>query len=353
MNFKDNFGSLPDDVDEIIEKLENDLDLFKNKKVLITGGSGHLGYFLLLTILEANKRLSLNSEITVIIHNNLNWRFDFYLNEFTQIKGDLTNSNFLESLGQFDVIIHLAGYAQPSKFISDPYSTIVINTHSVKMLLQKLAVNGRFLYISSSEVYRLFALFEKNGLTSSAMDVSHKRAAYILSKLLGEVICESELSNTSKKIKIVRLSMTYGPGIQPHDTRAISSFFSQAISSSKIILLDRGEAEREYLYVADAIVAFFKILIRGKHPKYNIGGGPNTSIRIAQVAKIIGDLTNSECEIPESNFNSTGASNKVSLDISRYVEEFGEISKTDIYSGLSKTFDWLVKESTVSNLHYS
>ena len=341
------FSRLPDDVSRIINKLENDLELFKNKKILITGGSGHLGYYVLLTMLEANRKLRLNSDITAIVHTNLNWRFDFYLDEFTQIKGDLTNLSFVESLGQYDVIIHLAGYAQPSIFIVDPYATIVINTNSVKLLLQKLTYNGSFLYISSSEVYRLLALFKKNTLTNSIVDVNHPRSAYILSKLCGEVICEAELSNTSKKIKIARLSMTYGPGIKPGDTRAISSFFSQAISSTKIVLLDKGEAEREYLYVADAIVALFKILTKGKYPKYNIGGGPNTSIKIAQVAQIIGNLTHSECVIPESNSNSIGAAEKVSLDISSYVAEFGEISETDIYSGLSKTLDWLIQESSV------
>lgn len=338
---------LPDDVSKIINKLENDLELFKDKKILITGGSGHLGYYVLLTMLEANRKLRLNSDITVIVHTNLNWRFNFYLDEFTQIEGDLTNLSFVEGLGQYEVIIHLAGYAQPSKFILDPYATIVVNTNSVKLLLQKLAYDGRFLYISSSEVYRFSELFDRDSFTNSIVDVDHPRSTYILSKLLGEKICEAELSTSSKKIIIARLSMTYGPGIKPGDTRAISSFFFQAISSGKIVLLDKGQAEREYLYVADAVIALFKILTKGKHSKYNIGGGPNTSLRIAQVAQIIGILTNSECKIPESNFNTIGAAEKVSLDISSYVEEFGEIGETDIYSGLSKTLDWLIQESSL------
>ena len=338
-------NSSPGDESEILNKLESYLQFFKNKKILITGGSGHLGYYLLLTFLEANRKLHLNSDITVIVHNNLNWKFTSYFDEFTQIKGDLTNLSFLENLGQYDAIIHLAGYAQPAKFMLDPYSTIVINTTSVKMLLQKLTNDGSFLYISSSEVYRLLPMTEKNTDLNSIYDFNHPRSAYILSKLLGEIICEVEISNTSKNIKIARLSMTYGPGIKTGDTRAISSFFSQAMSKSKIVLLDNGEAVREYLYVADAVVALFKILTKGKYPKYNIGGGPSASITISQVANIIAKLTNSECVIPESNLNTIGAAQKVSLDISGYVEEFGEINETDIYFGLAKTLDWLIQES--------
>lgn len=335
------------DESEIINKLESHLQFFKNKKILVTGGSGHLGYYFLLTFLEANRKLYLNSDITAIVHNNLNWKFNSYLDEFTQIKGDLTNSSFLENLGQYEAIIHLAGYAQPAKFMLDPYSTIVINTTAVKMLLQKLTDDGSFLYISSSEVYRLLPMTEINTDSNSIYDLMHPRSAYILSKLLGEIICEAEASRTSKKIKIARLSMTYGPGIKPGDTRAISSFFSQAMSNTKIVLLDNGEAEREYLYVADAVVALFKILTKGKYPKYNIGGGLGTSIKINQVANIIAKLTNSECVIPESSLNTIGAAQKVSLDISSYVEEFGEINETNIYFGLAKTLDWLIQESAV------
>lgn len=129
-------------------------------------------------------------------------------------------------------------------FIADPISTIKINTEIVSCLLKKINPLGSFLFLSSSEVYANTQINLNQEDMNSCINSNHPRAAYILSKLMGESICFAESTNSNKNIKIARLSMVYGPGIKKNDKRVISQFLHQAVFNDKIELLDQGKAQR-------------------------------------------------------------------------------------------------------------
>jgi UDP-glucuronate decarboxylase len=335
---------LNDDIKNSIYELKLILFQLKDKKILVTGASGHLGYCLLLIFLQGNRDFNLNLKITAISRGKLNQIFLDYKNEFLSLKGDLTDHNFINNLEDYDLIFHLAGYAQPTKFISDPKSTILINTEAVSLLLNKVNLNGRFLFISSSEVYTNSNIGKNNEKSIGLITPDHPRSPYILSKLLGEALCSQELANSNKKISIARLSMTYGPGINVNDSRAVSSFIYQALTNKSIALIDQGTAKREYIYVMDAIVALIKISIQGEGYIYNIGAGNEGSITILETAKVIAKLTGSEVILPEHNFNLLSARNNVELDIDKYTTEFGSPYKITFNQGIDKTIKWFKEE---------
>jgi len=79
-----------------------------------------------------------------------NGQFNF---ENLQIKkGDIADIDFVNSLEEADYIIHAAGYGQPGKFLQDKIKTIAINTTATMSLLKKLNSDGKFLFISTSEI---------------------------------------------------------------------------------------------------------------------------------------------------------------------------------------------------------
>ena len=53
----------------------------------------------------------------------------------------------------YDFVFFCSGYAQPSKFMSNPTKTILINTSGLASLLEKLNSDCTFVNMSSSEVY--------------------------------------------------------------------------------------------------------------------------------------------------------------------------------------------------------
>lgn len=335
---------LNDDIKNSIDDLKSILFQLKGKKILVTGASGHLGYCLLLVFLKGNRDFNLNLKITTISRGKLNQIFFDYKNEFLSLTGDLTDHNFINNLEDYDLIFHLAGYAQPTKFISDPKSTILINTDVVSSLLDKVNLKGRFLFISSSEVYTNSNIGKNNEKSIGLITPDHPRSPYILSKLLGEALCSQELAKSNKKISIARLSMTYGPGINVNDSRAVSSFIYQALTKKCIVLLDQGEAKREYIYVMDAIVALIKISIQGESHIYNIGAGNEGLITILETAKVIAKLTDSEVILPEHNYNVLSARSSVKLDIDKYTTEFGSPYKITFNQGIDKTIKWFKEE---------
>jgi nucleoside-diphosphate-sugar epimerase len=331
---------IEEDILFIVHDFKASLTKLRKKRILVTGATGHLGHYFLKLFLVSNELFKLQMSLTSTSQSHLDNSFDEYKEVFEHKIGDLTDSNFINNFSNFDYIIHLAGYAQPTKFVGDNSSTIILNTFTVSRLLDRLSNNGTFLFISSSEIYSINNLIEIENNSTKIIDVEHHRAAYIFSKLLGEIICYK----SNKNVRVARLSMTYGPGIKKDDSRAVSDFLRQAITKGVVHLKDSGHAVREYLYVADGVRALLRILLDGESKSYNIGAGLSGKTTIKEMAKIISDLLSTELLIPDSNIAYLSASQSVSLDVSKYESEFEKISKQQIVGGLKRTIDWALEE---------
>ena len=301
----------------------------RNLKILITGCSGLLGNYLSILLISSNHRFNLNLDITCTSRGELPKSLMLYKNKFKYLKGDLTDLSIISQLEYYDCIFHLAGDAQPKLFISDPELTTKINTEVVLKLLSRCNPEGSFLFISSSEVYKNLESEQITEDMVGSVSPNHPRAAYVFSKLLGENFCLLELDKGKKNIKIIRLSMVYGPGVSIDDTRAISQFLYHAIFRDKIYLMDHGRAVREYLYISDAIRALLNALLLGKEQIYNVGSGISGSITIAKVAQELGKLSRKKVEFPKLDLDLLGASEYVHMDITRYENEFGPIMESD------------------------
>ena len=325
----------------LVDDLKPIFGLIKNTKILITGASGHLGYYILHFFLKCNRDLNLNISITTTSKGVLQRDFAMFKNDLQHIEGDVTSTSFVNSLEKFDTIIHLAGYAQPSKFMVDPDSTIRSNTLAVTGLINKINSNGRFLFVSSSEVYANSGFKINDELSVGTINSSNPRSTYVYSKLLGESLCNFYSNFRNLDAKVARLSMTYGPGIKQGDTRALSQFLFQALKEGQVKLIDQGMALRQYLYVSDAVSALLKILFLGAQNLYNVGSGSVGDISIADAAAKISHLTNSKLILAEDNLNLLSSQPQVNLDISRFEYEFGRLSNVNFNEGISRTISWL------------
>jgi nucleoside-diphosphate-sugar epimerase len=70
----------------------------------------------------------------------------------------------------------------------------------------------------------------------------------------------------------VRPFNNYGPGLRIADRRVLPDFARDVLSGRDIVLLSDGSPSRTFCYVADAIVGYIKVLVRGRNGEpYNIG----------------------------------------------------------------------------------
>lgn len=316
------------------------LQILKDKKILITGASGLLGIYLLASLCELTKKGINLKKITAIIHsenNELIKKLSNQIENIELIQADLTNISAIEILGKYDYIIHAAGYGQPSKFMENQIKTIQLNTNTTQILFNSLEQKGRFLFISSSEIYNGLEnppYSEEQIGTSNTTDF---RASYIEGKRCGEAICNVYRSQGIEAFS-ARLALAYGPGTKVGDRRVINSFIERAINEGQITLLDDGKAHRTYCYISDAIEIIWNILISGKKPIYNVGG--HSRITIGRLAEKIGNILNVPVRYPETFNRVVGAPSDVYLNMKLVEEEFNKKDYVSFDLGLTRTIEW-------------
>ena len=236
-----------------------------------------------------------------------------------------------------DMVIHAAGYAQPSVFTLNPAETIRLNTTVTQELLKSLWTGGRLLFVSSSGVY--------NGLTktrAAETDIGtttpyHPRACYIEGKRCGEAICHAYYKSGVHAVS-ARLARTYGPGTRKNDKRAIGTFIDQALTAGRIDLEFSGHSLGTYCYVRDAMKMLWNVALHGTEPVYNVGGKASASI--LEVAESIGSISGVEVTSPKNPEDMLGSDNVESLDMSLIESEFGEVHYVPLEEGLRRTIDW-------------
>jgi len=300
-------------------------------RVFISGATGLIGMHLL-TILYVLKREGYKIEGFGQYHSEP----APYTKELATLAGfDLYHDSM--KVPQTDVIIHSAGYGQPMIFMANPAATILVNTAVTERLLESLNSGGRFLFVSSNEVYhglhKEFATEEDIGTTTPY----HPRAGYIEGKRSGEAITHSYRKNGVNAAS-ARLNLTYGLGARKGDKRALSGFIDQAVTANHIEMKFSGKEMRTCCYAKDVATMLWRVILHGTKPVYNVGERSTTSI--AELATIVARLTGSTIQIPEEDKELPGSHALPRMDISLMEADLGKTEYTTLEEGLKRTIAW-------------
>ena len=288
-----------------VASLDLPWEKLRGKTVLITGGTGLIGSFLIDVLNAANLGC------TVLLfgrsEDKARNRFAEYWDKgwIRFIKWDAGDSTLPEVHGDVDYVLHLASNTHPVAYATDPIGTITTNVIALNNLLSLAAEKGvsRFLFASSNEIYGEnrgdVELFDEK--YCGYIDCNTLRAGYPESKRCGEALCQAYIKQKGLDCVIARLTRTYGPTILPTDTKAISQFFNNALRGEDIVLKSEGKQYYSYQYVSDSVSGLLTILLKGEvGDAYNIAdeSGDITlrdlaSLIAAQVGrKVIFDLPN-------------------------------------------------------------
>jgi nucleoside-diphosphate-sugar epimerase len=325
-----------DDARKIVQVLPF-ADLRK-KKILITGASGIIGINLLACLKELSTTCSSEFSVVAVIQSEP-LPYMKNLCDYSQcsiLQGDLSDVSFCETLPPADLIIHAAGYGQPGRFMQNPVKTLKLNTSTTLLLFEKLLPGGKFLFISTSELYSGLSHPPFTEQQIGTTNTTHPRACYIEGKRCGEAIVNA-FRGQGVNAKSARLALAYGPGTKPNDMRVLNSFIQKALNG-KIALLDNGNARRTYCYVSDAVEILWNVLLSGKDPIYNVGGNSRTTIR--SLAEKIGSYLHVPIEIPQKSSTFTDAPEDVFLDMSKVKNEFEKTDYISFDKGIAKTIEW-------------
>ncbi len=277
---------LDNDFRYICANLNDEFTQMSGKKLLITGGAGFLGYYLVQSVLNWNKNKSASNCIHVTVFDNYIRGVPSWLTSLGDNKSlTLVRQNMIDPLPQniddFDYIIHAAGIASPFYYRKYPIETMDANVNGLRSLLEysrKQNVKGKniegFLFFSSSEIYgdpppdKIPTTEDYRGHVSC----TGPRACYDESKRYGETLCVNFARYYDLPVKVARPFNNYGPGLKITDRRVLPDFARDVLSGKDIVMFSDGSPTRTFCYSADAIVGYYKILVKGKiGESYNIG----------------------------------------------------------------------------------
>jgi len=305
--------------------------------LLITGGLGLVGLTALGYVDHLRTNFSAKIDLTLTAKTREALPLtEFFGSEFAFLDGDLGDQNFLNQIPRFDYIIHAAGYGQPSRFMSDPASTLTLNSLCTIELRRKSNIG--FLFVSSSEVY---SGLEHSQITEEEIGTtnpSHPRAAYIEGKRFGEAASLVKMSSDVPLGAVARLSLGYGPGTRISDQRVLSELIVRGLTQGVVALRDSGERLRTYCYSEDAVEMLFGALLNGTGQVNNIGGHSVTSIR--DLGEMIAVKLNVKFRAPEPTLLEDSSPLNVSIDVSKISKQLNKQEFVPMGSGIDKTIEW-------------
>ena len=327
----------------------SELSELKNKTILITGANGLIGGFLADFLYYLNVYQDYGVKIILTSLSKAPKRLEHLLDkdDVVYISKDLTEDSGIDFHQKIDYCFYCAGYAQPGKFLSNPYKTFLLNVNGLCRTFDNifyLNKKAKAIYISSSEVYALNDNIEPHREDDFLnLSLTHKRIPYILGKVSGEYQVNI-FRDTGVDAKSARVSLCYGPGHVMDDSRVMSDLTRKGIENDTINLFDDGISYRKYQHISDCCIMLFNILLRGKSDVYNVGG--KEEVTIYDMAKIIGNKFNKEVIKGEVNNEVvTSAPKKVSISLDRYETEFDEFDFMSFEEGMKNYLNWYKEES--------
>lgn len=266
-------------------------------KILISGGSGMLGSYMVKTFLTLNDIYSLGLNVFCIARStdSVQSRLsDFITHPSLSVFIHDVSAPFPVDIPGADIIIHSASQASPKYYGIDPVGTLMANTAGTASMLKHAVAHksNRFMFFSSGEVY---GLPSNPGLPVTESDYGfvdpmQVRSCYAESKRMGETMCVSWAHQFGLHASVVRPFHTYGPGMALNDGRVFADFVADVVRGQDIILKSDGLAKRPLCYIADATLGFLTVLLNGKSGEaYNVAN-PNTEISIRDLAYTLAGL---------------------------------------------------------------
>ena len=299
------------------------------KSALVSGAAGFVGSHLVDRLLEEG--------FTVVGVDN------FITGKEENLNSAKSNSKFsfldldvvseIPDLGmKFDYIFHAASPASPPKYFEYPIETMMVNSIGTKNLLELAIKNkSRLIFFSTSEVYGDPLEHPQRESYWGNVNPIGPRSIYDEAKRFGEALVAQYVREKKVDAGIIRIFNTYGPRLDPHDGRVVSTFIRQAINGEALTINGDGNQTRSFCYISDLIDGIFKMAESHEFGPINLGNPNEMTLNelIKEISKLLSknlDTTN----LPELKDDPV----RRKPDISLAKEKLGWEPKVSLTQGL-------------------
>ncbi|RZD42815.1 MAG: hypothetical protein CXT73_02190 [Methanobacteriota archaeon] len=275
------------------KNIKTDFTNSKDTTLLITGGCGFIGSNFINLIMDTYDKIKLiNFDAMYYCANETNvdkkWRES---RRYVLVKGNLCSIDLVRHVldtHEPTHIIHFAAQSHVQNSFSDALQYTNDNIVGTHTLLEATRLYGKirkFIHVSTDEVYgeSMLDLGEKHKTEHSILCPTNPYAA---TKAAAEMLVQSYNHSFKMPIIITRGNNVYGPNQYPE--KVIPRFIQQLKNNQKVTIQGDGSCVRAFLHSYDTVIAFQRILEKGKIGEiYNIGCDEGMEYSIMEVAKIL------------------------------------------------------------------
>lgn len=332
------------DVESSIRRSGIDLEGFRGKTVLVTGGTGFFGVWMISALLSIKRRLG--GQLHLIVLSRTPEKFlqtyaDQHFETLVEfVRGDVRDFK-LDRAQRVTHLVHMATTNADETFAGEDQlkklEMLYVGTRNV------LEQCGKFLestlFTSSGVAYGV----NRNALISesdyTAPDTMGLGSALGLGKLVAEYLIAYYAAEFCYSYSIARCFAFGGQYLPLNIHYAFGNFISDALEGKDIIIKGDGHDVRSYMYIGDATAWLLRLLMEPANQIYNVGSSRAVSIEglareIASQAKV------------KINVKIQGHRSEVgNFRRSSYVPSTDKI--TEAYPGLA---EWTPLEETIAKM---
>ncbi len=297
-------------------------------KILITGGAGFIGKYLVEFLVKNNSilvydDLSNGSEKDVTSIESKGVEF---------LKGDILDYDLLcEFSKDVDCVIHLAAKSDVNESVINPEITNKVNVDGTANVINCCIKNNikKIIFASSAAVYG-----DCND-TITEESATNPQSPYGNSKLEAEKIIIKQCKENNIDYIILRMFNVYGNGQNNNYAGVITKFFKNISENKPLIINGDGQQTRDFISIYDVVKAFECAIISDKNGIYNIASGK--SISINDLTEIIHDVFGEKIDVSYQDAKNGDINNSVA-DISLAKNELRFVAKRLLKEELSSIY---------------
>lgn len=252
---------------------------WKNKKVLITGGTGLLGSEM------SDELVQMGADVTLIVRDRVS-RSRVYLEKIykkvSMAYGDVTDLAFVERIigeNEIDTVFHLAAQTIVRIANASPISTFESNIKGTWNVLEAsrfhLKSVKRIVVASSDKAYGISDVLPYDETTRLV-----GRYPYDVSKSCTDLIAQSYWHTYKIPVSITRCGNLFGPG-DLNFSRIIPGTILSVLKNETPVIRSDGKFVRNYFYIKDAVSGYLTIaenIEKSQGEAFNLGTNERYSV---------------------------------------------------------------------------
>lgn len=287
-NTKANY-EIEEDALQSIERSGIDINSFKGKTVLVTGGTGFFGIWFLTCLVIIKEKIENDLRIITISRSPANFarnvRDKKILTNIEILKGDIKEIE-LDNI-KVTHLVHMATTNASETFGGeDQLAKIELLFEGTKNILKQCGPTLEKVLFTSSGV--AYGINNKNIISESDFtgpNTNDTGSALGIGKLAAEYLISYFAKKHGYKYSIARCFSFAGQFLPLDLHYAFGNFINDLLNNNKIRVRGDGQEIRSYLYIGDAIAWLLKLLEDPNDSIYNVGS--EIEVKIEDLARKI------------------------------------------------------------------